>query len=472
MRKLTAAVATSRWNDLAPSVGSKFNLAADCLLLAAAAIIATVHDAGWAWRQPALAAGIAVIGWVIAARALHQYDVWHKQGVLGDLALTSVLILGVATELFLVRLLLPSPWAPSIAIPRFLVLVWPTLLLLRLFATAARALRHKEHDHVLIVGTGALGRVTGEDLLANRHEPKHIVGYLRFREDKTVPCIAGPVLGSVDDLEQTLKTHAVDEVYIVGNMVRSAATMQSVIRTCENFGVPFALPAHGFRFGRARAVNAKTARDGYIHYQSVEPKPWQVAMKRFFDIALSAAALWLLAPIFIATAIAIKLTSQGPIFFKQARVGMHARPFNMLKFRSMVVNAEALKAKLSAQNEQSGPVFKIRNDPRITSIGRFIRKFSIDELPQLINVLRGEMSLVGPRPPLPREVSEYEPWQRRRLSVRPGLTCVWQVSGRNEISFKQWMYLDMQYIDNWSLGQDFGLILKTVPVVVTGRGAS
>jgi lipopolysaccharide/colanic/teichoic acid biosynthesis glycosyltransferase len=168
----------------------------------------------------------------------------------------------------------------------------------------------------------------------------------------------------------------------------------------------------------------------------------------------------------------IKLTSRGDILFKQERVGRHGRPFFMLKFRSMVVNAEELKAKLMAQNEQTGPVFKMKRDPRITPIGRFIRKFSIDELPQLINVLRGEMSVVGPRPPVPAEVAKYEAWQRRRLSVRPGLTCVWQVSGRNEISFEEWMYLDMQYIDHWSLAQDFELILKTVPVVLTGRGAS
>jgi lipopolysaccharide/colanic/teichoic acid biosynthesis glycosyltransferase len=144
----------------------------------------------------------------------------------------------------------------------------------------------------------------------------------------------------------------------------------------------------------------------------------------------------------------------------------------MLKFRSMVINAEELKAQLARFNEQSGPVFKMRNDPRVTAIGRFIRKYSIDELPQLINVLRGDMSVVGPRPPVPAEVATYEAWQRRRLSVRPGLTCIWQVSGRNQITFENWMYLDMQYIDHWSLAQDFNLIFRTVPVVITGRGAS
>jgi lipopolysaccharide/colanic/teichoic acid biosynthesis glycosyltransferase len=153
-------------------------------------------------------------------------------------------------------------------------------------------------------------------------------------------------------------------------------------------------------------------------------------------------------------------------------VGLHGREIHMLKFRSMVVNAEELKQMLLASNEQSGPVFKMQRDPRVTRIGRFIRKFSIDELPQLVNVLRGDMSIVGPRPPLPSEVELYEAWQRRRLSVRPGLTCVWQVSGRNEISFQDWMLLDMRYIDHWSLARDFNLIWKTVPVVLTGRGAS
>ena len=144
----------------------------------------------------------------------------------------------------------------------------------------------------------------------------------------------------------------------------------------------------------------------------------------------------------------------------------------MLKFRSMVVDAEQRKSALAAQNEMTGPVFKMKNDPRITRVGRFIRKYSIDELPQLINVLRGDMTIVGPRPPVPSEVAKYKPWQRRRLSVRPGLTCIWQVSGRNQITFDEWMYLDMRYIDHWTLLEDLRLIFRTVPVVLTGRGAS
>jgi exopolysaccharide biosynthesis polyprenyl glycosylphosphotransferase len=284
--------------------------------------------------------------------------------------------------------------------------------------------------------------------------------------------LPAPSLGKWVDLESVLKQNAIAEVYIAGNPAKNGDAMQSAIRTCERFGVPFALPAYGFRLSRARPVNGQGLRDGYVHFLNIEHKPVQMVMKRLFDIASSALALWILSPIILFAALLIKLTSPGPIFFKQERVGMHGRTFYMLKFRSMVANAEELKMRLLAQNEANGPVFKIQKDPRITPVGRFIRKFSIDELPQLINVLRGEMSIVGPRPPLPAEVAQYEPWQRRRLSVRPGLTCLWQVSGRNKVGFQDWMYLDMQYIDHWSLGQDFNLILKTVPVVLTGRGAS
>jgi lipopolysaccharide/colanic/teichoic acid biosynthesis glycosyltransferase len=161
-----------------------------------------------------------------------------------------------------------------------------------------------------------------------------------------------------------------------------------------------------------------------------------------------------LSPLLLGVAAGIKLTSSGPVLFRQKRVGLHGSTFNLFKFRSMVQDAEARRQALLAKNEQSGPVFKMKNDPRITRVGRFIRKFSIDELPQLINILRGDMSIVGPRPALPAEVAVYSMWQRRRLSVRPGLTCFWQVGGRNSIGFEEWMRLDLRYIDTWSLRLD------------------
>ena len=172
------------------------------------------------------------------------------------------------------------------------------------------------------------------------------------------------------------------------------------------------------------------------------------------------------------TALCIKFDSRGPVFFKQSRMGLNGRIFTLLKFRSMVEGAEERLPELLDQNEMTGPVFKMKNDPRVTRVGRFIRRYSIDELPQLINVLLGDMSLVGPRPPLPDEVSMYVRKHRRRLSMRPGLTCIWQISGRNQIpDFEEWAALDLQYIDNWSLRRDFQILLKTIPVVISGSGA-
>jgi exopolysaccharide biosynthesis polyprenyl glycosylphosphotransferase len=339
-------------------------------------------------------------------------------------------------------------------------------------APAPKASRGREEslDEALILGVGAMGRLTGEDLA--KQGRRRVNGYLAFSNEKLASAVPGPVLGKVDQLEEVLCRVPVDVVYIAGNVQKHGQEMQAAIKLCERFGIPFALPAHPFRMDRARARDSHVATDGYLHFVTHTPRPYQMAVKRLFDIVSSAAALLVLSPLLLTVALLIKLTSRGPIFFKQKRVGLHGKTFEMLKFRSMVVNAEELKAKLEALNEQTGPVFKIKNDPRITGIGRFIRKYSIDELPQLLNVLRGEMSVVGPRPPLPKEVEKYAAWQRRRLSVRPGLTCIWQVSGRNQISFEEWMYLDMQYIDNWSLMTDVRLILKTVPVVITGSGAS
>ena len=194
--------------------------------------------------------------------------------------------------------------------------------------------------------------------------------------------------------------------------------------------------------------------------------------KRITDIVCSLAGLIVLSPILLIIAIAIKMDSKGPIFFKQDRVGKDERIFSMYKFRSMVVNAEELKKSLEKENEMSGPMFKIKKDPRITRVGRFIRKTSIDELPQLINVLKGDMSLVGPRPSLPKEVEAYEPWMKERLTVLPGLTCIWQVSGRNNIPFKEWMELDIKYVRERSYLLDLKLIFKTFFVLFGDDNAS
>jgi exopolysaccharide biosynthesis polyprenyl glycosylphosphotransferase len=414
--------------------------------------------------------GMAGLGWLLVGTALCLYDPrFSDRSALDDLALLSIAVVVTTSVLFLACLLLASS-VPSVALSLFAVLLWTAVVGPRLLLFRRLARREAPLDEALVLGIGALGRVTGEELTARGR--RRVAGYLAFSGEQPAPESSLPVLGRVERLEEVLCTVPVDVVYIAGNAQKHAQEMQAAIKLCERFGIPFALPLHSFRMERARPMKDPTAGDGYLHFVTHAPQPHQMALKRLFDITVSTLALAALSPLLLGVALLIKLTSRGPIFFKQKRVGLHGKPFHMLKFRSMVVNAEELKAKLEALNEQTGPVFKMKNDPRITGIGRFIRKYSIDELPQLLNVLRGEMSVVGPRPPIPSEVAKYATWQRRRLSVRPGLTCIWQVSGRNQISFEEWMYLDMRYIDHWSLGTDLGLILKTVPVVLTGSGAS
>lgn len=458
--------------SLTPERGQKLNLLGDCFVILVASVVSTITEAS-ARIDPLVALGMAAAGillWTLGGRVMRHYDVGNGRGIRGDFVLTLVLMVGVLASLALLRLV-SARYAASSELWRFALVFVPGILWIRL-TVAWRAMRAAvQPDPVLIVGMGPLGRLTGLELRDNSRKQKP-VAYLRFADESLHDRLPAPMLGDAGELEDILKKHVYAEVYIAGNIATQSREMQAAIGVCERFGIPFALPACGFRFGRAKPANGQGISDGYVHYLAVQHKPVQLALKRAIDIVASLVALTLLSPLLLVVAVAIKLTSRGPILFRQKRVGLHGRTFHMLKFRSMVVNAEELKKKLLAQNEQTGPVFKLQRDPRVTAIGRFIRKYSVDELPQLLNILRGEMTIVGPRPPLPDEVAQYAAWQRRRLSVRPGLTCVWQVSGRNQITFEEWMYLDMQYIDHWSLAQDLNLILKTVPVVLTGRGAS
>jgi exopolysaccharide biosynthesis polyprenyl glycosylphosphotransferase len=209
-----------------------------------------------------------------------------------------------------------------------------------------------------------------------------------------------------------------------------------------------------------------------LSFTTTPNNPNLLALKRVLDLVLGSVILVMAAPLFVIVPILIKLTSRGPVFFEQVRCGLNGRQFVFRKFRSMVDGADELKKDIEHLNEVKDPVFKMSSDPRVTTIGHFLRRSSIDELPQLYNVIRGDMSLVGPRPPLPDEVERYHPWQRRRLSMKPGLTCLWQVSGRSELGFDDWVALDLYYIDHWSPWLDLQILLRTIPAVFSARGAS
>ncbi|MCU0696094.1 MAG: sugar transferase [Myxococcaceae bacterium] len=444
------------------------SLLLDLLLVLVALGVASSLHAGFA----SIALGLtvpAVVTWLVTAMALRHYDPWaSERGAADDAAMTSVLVFAVTTVLAIAGIVVRLEGLPNVGV--FLLILWPLALGTRFSVFRAFSAQSGPIDDVLIVGVGALGRATADELKAKRR--LRVIGFVRYGAETAPAQLKGQTLGTTADLDMLLRTMPIAEVYFASNAVTNAPETQQAIKVCEQFGIPFALPASMYRLDRARPLGSHGVTDGYLHYQTVASRPVAMAFKRAFDILASGVALWVLAPLLLGVAALIKLTSKGDVLFRQTRVGLHGRPFRMLKFRTMVVNAEELKAKLAAQNEMDGPVFKMKHDPRITPIGRFLRKFSIDELPQLINVLRGDMSVVGPRPPVPQEVAKYQSWQRRRLSVRPGLTCIWQVSGRNAISFEEWMYMDLQYIDTWSFSKDLSLILKTFPVVLTGKGAS
>ena len=448
----------------------RLNLVGDLLILAGACFVAAVEGEQVHWKVALVMAATACALWLSGSRALRHYDPDNGRGLRGDLVLTLVLLCAVVVPMALLRQLSPR-YAAVTEITRFLAALPAPILGLRLLAVGFRLWRSRPVERVLIAGAGPLARLTQREI-RDRGARRLVVAHLSFEDEVIDARLEAPVIGVVGALEDVLKERVVSEVYFATSDDRHRADVQTAIRSCERFGVPFALPACGYRLVRATPVCREAVTDGYTHYLSVQPKPMQWEMKRLIDIVASATALLLLSPLLLVAAIAVKVSSRGPVLFRQERVGLHGRRFHMLKFRSMIEGAEAAKALLIARNEQSGPVFKMARDPRVTSVGRFIRKYSVDELPQLLNVLRGDMSLVGPRPAIPSEVASYEAWQRRRLSVRPGLTCIWQVSGRNSVSFGAWMLLDMQYIDHWSLWEDVRLILRTVPVVLTGRGAS
>ncbi|MBX7145611.1 MAG: sugar transferase [Oligoflexia bacterium] len=281
----------------------------------------------------------------------------------------------------------------------------------------------------------------------------------------------GRLIGGSSAIAKALREYAIDEV-IFTDVVDVMPHVEEMVLICSEQGVRTTIAADLFSIGMVKSGLSYFGDMPLIHFQTPPGDRWELSLKRVIDVLGAGLLLVLLAPLFALLAVAIRLDSAGPVFFRQRRMGLNGRIFELIKFRSMRLGAEQQLGELKKFNEMSGPVFKLRDDPRVTRVGRVLRRFSLDELPQLWNVLVGDMSLVGPRPPIPGEVSMYERRDRRRLSMRPGMTCTWQVSGRNEISdFESWVKLDLEYIDNWSLARDFSLLFRTIPAVIFGRGA-
>ena len=335
------------------------------------------------------------------------------------------------------------------------------------------ASRRRKIRHVIIVGSGPRAYRLYQEISANPQAGYSLLGFIDSHSNGVTPEeIKRRKLGSIEQLEEILVNNVVDEVLIALPIKSCYSDIQNSIRVCEKVGIESKYLSDVFQSTVAKPRHEEAERFPVVAMKVVSDGHC-VAVKRAIDIIGSVLCLIILSPIILLTALAIKLTSKGPVIFSQERYGLNKRRFKMYKFRSMVMDAEVRQSSLESMNEARGPVFKIKDDPRVTKVGRFLRKTSIDELPQLVNVLRGDMSLVGPRPLPKRDVSRFsEGWLMRRFSVRPGITGLWQIRGRSNVAFDRWIELDLKYIDEWTLGLDLKILIRTLPVVLKGTGAA
>jgi exopolysaccharide biosynthesis polyprenyl glycosylphosphotransferase len=415
---------------------------------------------------------LAVCWWAAIAYTLGLYRIgirrsdFEKVRIVLESSILMALFLGFLSFAF--KLDMSRPLIALFAL--FQVL----LLLLARLAVALRshagALPADGKSNIVIVGNRAKARQMGELVARYREWGLRNLGFVEVNGREGLVHSDG-VLGSLQDLPEIIEQNVVDEIVFVGETPKDLEGFEDVLHICQEQGIRTRVAVDIFP-ARVSKVSMDFLENVPILTFSMTPDhALSLWLKRVMDVILSAGALLVSIPLMLVVGLLIKLTSKGPVIYRQVRCGLYGRKFVLYKFRSMREGAEDVLWEIKHLNEMDGPVFKMRNDPRVTPLGRFLRKSSIDEWPQFWNVLRGDMSLVGPRAPLPEEVKEYSRWQRRRLSVKPGITCLWQVSGRNEIDFHEWMKLDLHYIDNWSLLLDLKILLRTFPVVLLGRGA-
>jgi len=385
-------------------------------------------------------------------------------------------ILLTLVAIVLIVFLLKLEGVSRIAVVTFAILAVSALILVRRLIfwwyIYRPGLTTDNQLRVLIIGSGRRARLLADQLAQSSEWGVHVIGFLDPKGKSAGRRSTDEILGHVDRISQVLRDNVIEDVIVA--LPRSMlGDVQMIIDACQEEGVRLRFMADIYDFEASRIQLNLVNGIPLLKFEPVAREVNGLLAKRIFDLVVTLAAMPILLPLFAVLALAIRLDSKGPAIFTQERVGLHKRKFRMYKFRSMVQDAEGQMQDLEHLNEASGPNFKIKNDPRITRIGRFIRKTSIDELPQLFNVLAGDMSLVGPRPMSVRDVNLFDKgMQRKRFSVRPGITCLWQVSGRSDLSFDDWLRLDLEYIESWTFWEDVKILFRTIPVVLKGSGAA
>jgi exopolysaccharide biosynthesis polyprenyl glycosylphosphotransferase len=458
-------------------------LAAFSLLAAATLSTSLVPETAGAAHLHVDAGSLGLLfGLFLATAVIFPFFGVYAEAALYDRRQAVKQVVKSVTGVVMVLLLGAAALRPPLATPVFLASYWLTAVMGCLAARLAlrRLLFMGEAQgvlrrRVLVVGTGQRAQEIAREMLAHPEQGRRFMGFVADGWE-VAPTAAMPEAGKLvcrpGELADYLREQVVDEVVICLSLEQLCHSATALVTACEEQGVTATVVARLFELANPRSRPGIQGGEVVATLSSSLADEREHILKRFFDVAVSLSALIALSPLLAVAFGLVRLTSPGPAIFAQERVGLGKRKFMFYKFRTMVQNAPEMQEALEARNEMDGALFKIKNDPRVTPLGRWLRRTSIDELPQLYNVLRGDMSLVGPRPLPLRDVERIEKtWPRRRFGVKPGITCLWQISGRNATSFDRMMELDIEYVDTWSLAMDLKILLRTIPVVCSMRGA-
>jgi exopolysaccharide biosynthesis polyprenyl glycosylphosphotransferase len=421
---------------------------------------------------------VVLILWSVLLFSYHSYHSHRTVPLLRE-ALTAIRVVFVgnailATLAYLMPLRqLSRAWFVLFGVLGALLLVLEKIVV-RIIARYVRA-KGLNYRTILIVGTGRRAIDVARTIEGHKYWGYKILGFVSDGHRLSNGWARFRVYGTVPDLRRLLEggqfAEPIDEIVFAVTR-KKLDEMKQIFLMCEELGIRARVAMNFFPNRVARVELEELEGIPFLTFTTTPSNESQLALKRLLDIAVSMSLLLLALPAIAIAALAVKFSSPGAVLFRQERMGLNGRIFMLFKFRTMFEDALERRGEVTHLNQMTGPVFKAKSDPRVTAVGRVLRKFSLDELPQLWNVFKGDMSLVGPRPPIPEEVAAYHRWHRRRLSMKPGLTCLWQVSGRNNVDFDRWMQMDLQYIDNWSPSLDLKILLRTIPAVLSGRGAS